>query len=129
MVIIKIVIIALICAIMTLYLKKYAPDIAVLVSIAGGIMIIFLTVDQIFGLTEQLNEFFAASQVDSDLLKIIIKVTILAYIVEFAAGAVRDLGENSLAEKVLLSGKIAILALSFPIITSLIGLIAEVING
>ena len=129
MVIIKIVIIALICAIMTLYLKKYAPDIAVLVSVAGGIMIIFLTVDQIFGLTEQLNEFFAASQVDSDLLKIIIKVTILAYIVEFAAGAVRDLGENSLAEKVLLSGKIAILALSFPIITSLIGLIAEVING
>ncbi len=128
MVIIKIIIIAIICAIISLYLKKYNPEIAIISTIAGGLLVIFFIADYIFGVVAEMRSFFNASGLDSELIKLIIKVAIIAYLVEFAAGTVRDLGEISLSEKILLAGKIAILTMSFPIIKSLFTLIVEVSN-
>ncbi len=128
MAIVKIILAALITAIITLYLKKYNPELSLLASVAGGLIVIFLTADYIFGIAEYVKEFFSASGIDSDLLKIVIKITVLAYIIEFAAGTVRDFGESGLAEKVILAGKIIILSMSFPIIQSLFSLITRLIN-
>ncbi|MBQ7163833.1 MAG: hypothetical protein IJU84_01425 [Clostridia bacterium] len=127
--IIKIVIVALVAAVVSLYLKKYSPETAALASIAGGLIIIFLIADSLFGLVDTVRSFFSEAQMDSALLKIIFKVTAIAYLVEFSAGAVRDLGEASLAEKVTLAGKIAVLVTSFPVIGSLFSMIVKLVNG
>lgn len=127
--IVKIILVALICALISLYLKKYTPETAVLATIAGGLIIFFLIADYLFDIADYMRDFFSTSGIDSELLKIIIKVTVVAYVIEFAAGAVRDLGENSLSEKVILAGKIAVLALSFPIIKSLFSIIVNIVNG
>ena len=129
MAIVKIVIVAVIVATISLYLKKYTPETAILASIAGGLIIISLIVEHIFGVTEILGEMFTGANIEPEIIKIIVKVTFLAYLVEFAAGAVKDLGENSLSEKVLLAGKIAVLSLSLPIIRSLLELVRGLLVG
>ena len=127
--ILKIVAVALITAILTVYLKKNTPEIAMFVGIAGGILIIFLLSDYLFNVAEYLKSFFEKSGVESELIKIVVKIIAVAYLFEFASGAVKDLGENSLAEKVIISGKVIILTMSFPILNSLFNMIVEIVNG
>lgn len=129
MALVKIILVGVATAVVTLYLKKYSPETAILASVAGGLLIIFLVADYALGIAEYARGFFGGTQIDSGLLKIIVKVTAIAYLVEFSAGVVRDLGEGSLAEKILLGGKIVILATSFPIIASLMNLITQIVNG
>ena len=127
--ILKIVAVALITAILTVYLKKNTPEITMFVGIAGGILIIFLLSDYLFNVAEYLKSFFEKSGIESELIKIVVKIIAVAYLFEFASSAVKDLGENSLAEKVIISGKVIILTMSFPILNSLFNMIVEIVNG
>ena len=129
MALVKIIIIGVATAVVTLYLKKYTPETAILASVAGGLLIVFLVADYALGIVEYARAFFGGTGIDPGLLKIIVKVTAIAYLVEFSAGIVRDLGEGSLAEKILLGGKVVILATSFPIIASLMDLITRIVGG
>ena len=129
MALVKIIIIGVATAVVTLYLKKYTPETAILASVAGGLLIVFLVADYALGIVEYARDFFGGTGIDPGLLKIIVKVTAIAYLVEFSAGMVRDLGEGSLAEKILLGGKVVILATSFPIIASLMDLITRIVGG
>jgi len=127
--ILKIVAVAIVTAILTVYLKKNTPEIALFAGVAGGLLIIFLLSDYLFGVADYLKNFFDRSGIDSQLVKIVVKITAVAYLVEFAAGMVRDLGEISLSEKVLFSGKVVILTMSFPILNSLFEMIVSIVNG
>jgi len=128
MTILKIAAVAMLTAIVALYLKKYTPETAILASVAGGLLIIFLISDYLFGVIEYLRDFFVGAGMDSGVIKIVLKVTIIAYLIEFTAGMVRDLGETSLSEKVLLCGKIVILTLTIPVIKSVFDLISELVK-
>ena len=55
----------------------------------------------------------------------IFKIICVAYICEFASGICRDAGESAVASKVETGGKLIIVYLSMPIITSLIDLLAN----
>ncbi len=129
MAIVKIILIAVITALVTLYLKKYTPETAVLASIAGGLMIIFLIADYALGIADYIRDFFGKTELDGQAVGIVFKITAIAYIIEFAAGAVKDLGEEGLSAKIILAGKIAILSMSFPVISSLFSLVVKIING
>ena len=47
----------------------------------------------------------------------------IGYLVEFSAGVVEDFGSKSIADKLVLAGKVIIFAVSLPIIKSLLTLI------
>ncbi|EGL16712.1 stage III sporulation protein AD [Paenibacillus sp. HGF7] len=53
-------------------------------------------------------------------LKTILKIIGIAYIAEFGAQIVRDAGQESIASKIELSGKILIMVMAIPIITVII---------
>ncbi|MBP5308165.1 MAG: hypothetical protein J6Z34_03405 [Clostridia bacterium] len=129
MAVIKIAVVAVIASVVSLYLKKYSPETATLAAIAGGLIIIFLIADYAFGVALYVRSFFSETQIDSVLVKTVFKVTAVAYLTEFSAGTVRDLGEAGLSEKVLLAGKIAVLSMSLPVIGSLFSLIVRIVNG
>ena len=128
MAIIKICAVAVLTAIIGLYLKKYTPETAILAAVAGGLIIIFLISDYLFETINYLQSFFTDTGMDSQLIKIVLKVTVVAYLIEFTAGMVKDLGETSLSEKVLLCGKIVILTMALPIVRSLFELISELVR-
>lgn len=125
---IKISAIGLIAAISCLYLKKFSPDVAILIAIAAGILIIASVTDYLFGVLQYLKDFFRFSGADSSVLKLVLKVIFVAYAVEFVASSIKDLGENSLSEKVVLAGKIIVLSLSLPVIKSVLETIVSLIK-
>ena len=126
---VKIAAVGLIGAIASLQIKKHSPDLAVLTAISAGIIILVFIADYLYGVVDYLKEFFSDTETDASILKLIIKVIVVAYAVEFASSSVKDLGESSLSEKILLAGKIIILSFSLPVIKSVFDLIVSLIKG
>ena len=126
---VKIVAVGIIGAIASLQIKKYAPDLAVLTSVAAGIIILVFIADYLYGVIDYFKEFFSTGLGDSSIPKLIIKVLVVGYAVEFASSAVKDLGETSLCEKILLGGKIIILSMALPVIKNVFDLISSLIKG
>jgi len=56
----------------------------------------------------------------------ILKIIGIAYIAEFGAEVCKDAGEGAIASKIELAGKVIIIVLAAPIITSLLDLIVEI---
>ena len=56
----------------------------------------------------------------------VLKITGIAYIAEFGAEICRDAGEGAIAAKIEMAGKVIIIALAVPIITSLLDLVLKI---
>lgn len=114
----KLIGIGLIGGFLSLTVKGYRREFSVLIGAATAIAILFGAADM---LREVIDAFWALTEksgVDMKYFVIVIKVVGVAYITQFAAEILRDSGENAVALKVELAGKVFILGLTMPILTS-----------
>ena len=63
----------------------------------------------------------------SQFLKILLKITGIAILTEFAVSICKDSGETAIASKIDLGGKIIIISISIPIITALLELVINIL--
>ena len=126
--VIKIVVIGLIFAVIIVYLQSINKEIAMLATIVAGIIILMSAVDLFYDLFSVYKNIVDIGGIDGTLLKLILKITIICYIVEFAVGIIEDFGLKSLADKVSLIGKLIVVIISAPVINSVFGIIANLIK-
>ncbi len=60
-------------------------------------------------------------------LETILKIIGIAYIAEFGAQVTRDAGQDSIASKIELAGKVLIMVMAIPIITVMIETIIQIL--
>ena len=125
--IIKIIGIGLTAVIIIIILKQYKPEFAVYVSIVAGIFILLLSLSQISGVINLLKDLASKANINSQFLGIILKITGIAILTEFAVSICNDAGESAIATKVDLGGKIIIISISIPIIVALLELIVKIL--
>lgn len=123
----KIIGVALITCIATLVVKPVRPDFAVFISIVGGIIILFMLAGYLTEIFDVFNQIFNFTNVNSSIYKIIFKIIGVGYLVEFTASLCSDSGNSSLGDKVLLGGKIIILVMALPIVTSILEIVMELL--
>ncbi len=123
----KIIGVALITCIATLVVKPVRPDFAVFISIVGGIIILFMLAGYLTEIFDVFNQIFNFTNVNSSIYKIIFKIIGVGYLVEFTASLCADSGNSSLGDKVLLGGKIIILVMALPIVTSILEIVMELL--
>ncbi len=123
----KIIAIALITCVATLIVKPVRPDFAIFISIVGGIILLFMLISYLSGIFEVFNSIFNLTQVNTSLYTIIFKIIGVGYLIEFTASICSDTGNQSLGDKVLLGGKIIILVMALPIITSILEIVMELL--
>ena len=121
--IIKILGIALVTAVTSILIKSTKPELSFAITLTGGIIILLLLIDNFKETISVMQLIAQESGIENGLLKILFKIIGVGYISEFGAGILNDFGSNSLADKVTLGGKIAIIILSLPIIENLLYLI------
>lgn len=124
--IIKIVGIALITCVANIMIKQVKPELSILVVLSGGSIILLTMINSLSSLFGGYNDLFSLLNIDSSLVKCIIKIIGTGYLVEFGASICVDSGHSSLAEKIILAGKIAILIMCLPIIKNLIQILLEI---
>ena len=125
--IIKIIGIAFLAVIIILILKQYRPEYAMYVSIIAGALIILMSLGKLEGIITLLNTISSKTNANGQFLSILLKITGIAFLTEFAVSVCKDSGESAIASKVDLGGKIIIIAISIPIITSLLETVLKVL--
>lgn len=125
--IIKIIGIGLISLVIIIIIKQYRPEFAIYISILAGSLIIILVMDKLSGIVNLLLDLSNKSGLNSNFLKILLKITGIAFLTEFAVSICKDSGENSIANKVDLGGKIIIISLSIPILSSLLETVIKIL--
>lgn len=124
--IMQIVIFGLISTIIIVMLRSYSPEIAVQASLAAGIIIFALIITRLSPILDFLKIYTSKANLDIQYLPVLIKIIGIAYITEFGAEVCKDAGENSIASKIELAGKVLIAILAVPIITTLLELITKI---
>ena len=107
-------------------LRVQKPEMAVQVSIVAGIVIFMLLSGKLSAVIELLESYTQKAGIDMIHMTTMLKIIGIAYITEFGAEVCRDAGESSIASKIELAGKVTIVALAVPIITSLLELIIKI---
>ena len=125
--IVKIAGIGLIGLIVIVVIKQYRPEFAVYVSIVAGLLIMGLVISKLSGIIEILKTLANKTSLNSSFLGILIKITGIAILTEFTTSICKDAGEGAIATKVDLGGKIIIMSMSIPIISSLLETILKIL--
>lgn len=125
--IIKIVGIGLVALVIIIILKQYKPEFAIYVSIIAGILILFIAMEKITGIINLLQSISDKTYINKKFLGILLKITGIAFLTEFAVSVCADAGEKAIANKIEIGSKVVIITMSIPIITSLLELIIEIL--
>lgn len=125
--IVKIIGIGLIALIIIIILRQYKPEFAIYVSIIAGVLILVLSISNLSGVINLLKDISNRANINSEFLGIILKITGIAILTEFAVSICQDSGEKSIANKIDIGGKVIIITISLPIISSLLETILKVL--
>ncbi len=125
--IVKVVAVGLITVIASIIVKQVKPEIAVLINIAGSVIIIVMVIQLLQNVFGNFMNIFDKTGVSNSLFVPILKIIGIGYLCEFGANLCVDGGCNSIADKILFCGKISILIIALPVINSVIDVVLELI--
>lgn len=125
--IIRIIGVGLIAVIIIIILKQYKPEYTIYISICAGAIILAIVMNRFKGIIELLTELSNKANNTNGFLNILLKITGVSLLVEFAVSICNDSGESAIASKIDLGGKIIIISMSIPIISTLLETILKVL--
>ena len=128
MVILRLCAIAAVTAVCALILKSHKSELAPLCVAAGGVLMILYAFDYVSESLDLLKQFTEQTGISSSGIRVIFKIIGIGYVVELTASSVKDLGFESIADKLIMCGRIVIFLVSVPILQSLYEVIISLIE-
>lgn len=126
--IIKIVSLGIVATILIVLLKEIRPEFSLFISLLTGIAIFTMILGELTYVIETLSTLARRVNIEFAYFSTILKIIGMAYIVEFGAQISRDAGQESIAMKIELGGKVLIMVLSIPILLALMELILKLLS-
>lgn len=124
---VKIIGVCLLSLICYIIVKPSKPEIAFLISIVGSFFAISMCLDMVVSIIQLMTNFVEKTGINQELFASVLKIVGVGYLTEFSSSICTDSGNTSLGDKIVFAGKIFILFLSLPIITSLLNIIVEIL--
>ena len=121
--IIKIIIIGITAAVLSVIIKKERPEFAVLISIAAGVVILAMSYGDLKAVIETVKAVTEKSGIPSQYIVTLLKIIGVAFLTEIGGSIAKDAGETSIAEKIQFAGKVFIIALTAPLFLALLNMI------
>lgn len=123
----KIIALGILICIVIIIVKQIKPEFAVLVLIAGSIIMLCYLFNYFTNILGVFDKIISKTGINAELFSIILKIVGIGYLIEFAANICSDSGNPAIADKIVLGGKLIILTVSMPIITNLLDIIVELL--
>ena len=120
--------VAFVTAVAAILVKRTKPELALVVTIAGSIILLLFALEIFRGSMDIFAEIAEATGLSATIVRTLLKMVGIGYIVEFSAGVLHDFGQDSLADKLIFCGKIVILVLAVPILESVLGLVSDLLG-
>lgn len=119
----KIIGVAFVTSICSILIKNTKPELSFAVTTAGVLVILTIIFSKASAISEVFSTITSTTKMDNHLLKLLLKMIAIGYVTEISAGILVDFGSASLADKVVLAGKLTILLLSLPVLNTLLAIL------
>ena len=116
-------------AVLAAWVKTVKPEYALWITVSSGILLglaVIMKLETIVKELHFLQQYFANY---ASYIKLLIKIVGITYLAEFSSDLCKDEGANTLASQIELFGKLSILVLCMPIMTSLLETIDYFLGG
>ncbi|MBQ9949420.1 MAG: hypothetical protein IJO93_01720 [Clostridia bacterium] len=120
--------IAIIAVAISVIIKQIKPEYSIFIPITCATVLFIYAVSEFGGLIEEAARKAEQYGLENAYIKVLIKCLGIAYVTETATDVCRDAGENAIASKTELCGKIMILTCCMPVMFSVLEMIDEVLT-
>ena len=120
--------IAAITAACALILKSHKSELVPLCLTAGGIIMFLFAFDYLSASVRFLKSFSETTGVDNEIIRVIFKILGIGFLIELTASSVKELGFESIADKLILCGKIVIFVAAIPVLSATYKIILGLLN-
>ncbi len=124
---IKIFGIGLTGAVVSLILKEYKPVFAVCTGCLSTLVIFIMLLPKISYVLDVAGMIAGRMSIEAEYIQIIIRIIGITYLAGFGSELCRDAGQNAIAKKIELAGKIIIVVASIPILTAVLNLLTGIL--
>lgn len=108
-------------AVVVLLLRRTRPEIGLTAALAAGALLLTLALPMVQQVVGGISSMAEIGGVKSSYLSQLLKVAGISLLMDFAAQACRDAGEDGLAMKTELTGRVMLLSLALPAMQTLLG--------
>lgn len=121
--------ITVVAAFLAVLLRRYHPEYSMAIGLTTGVLVLALLLTQVAPVVGRLQILLDSSSLPSEYGLILFKALGVCLLTQLAADACRDAGENAMAEKAELAGKVFLLLLALPLFEKIAELAVHLING
>lgn len=114
---------------LALTIRPFRPEMAMLVGIVTGLILLGYGLAELSGLVETLRTLSASYGVDGSYVGVLLKIIGIAYAAQFGSQVCMDAGESAIAGKVELCGRVLILAAALPAVVLALSGAVSLLNG
>lgn len=128
MLILKVVSVAVIAVFLSVIVRHYRAEYSIFIALGAAVIIWAMLSDSLDRMLDSMRLMLSGTGIDNEYISIIFKALGICILTQLASDICRDCGESALATKMELAGKIVILAVAMPMITSIAQISVELIK-
>ena len=118
----------LVGTVLALILGQYRPEFRMLITAAVTLLLMAMVLEQLSPVLEQLRSTMELTGLTGDYAAILFKAVGICLLTQLAGDVCRDSGESSIASKIELAGRAAILLTAMPLIQEVLARAWELMN-
>lgn len=118
----------LVGTVLALILGQYRPEFRMLITAAVTLLLMAMVLEQLSPVLEQLRSTMELTGLTGDYAAILFKAVGICLLTQLAGDVCRDSGESSIASKIELAGRAAILLTAVPLIQEVLAWAWELMN-
>ena len=119
---------ALIAVVLILLVREYRPEFAVAISLLTGVLIFLSLLKPLSDLMAALEGMWQMFRQAEPYFILLVKVIGVAMVTQLAVDTCRDAGQQAIATKVEIAGRVTILSLSLPLFQELLAAASQMIG-
>ena len=114
-------------AVLCVLLRQYRPEFAVTAGIAAGVAVMYLLLGYAVPAVEEVRALADSLGDSAQYISVPLKSLGICYIGQFAGDVCRDAGQTSLAGKVDLASRLAVLIICIPLISAIMDIVKQLV--
>lgn len=126
--VLKIAAVGVAASLLALQIKSVRNEYATYIAIAAGCILIFYTMKKLSVVMDTIKTLQNYISIHNIYITTLIKLIGITYIAEFSSGICKDTGHSNIASQIEVFGKLSVLAVSMPVLNSLLSMIGELFS-
>ncbi len=115
-------------AVLSVVLRQYKPEFSIYITLITGMLMLGAAGTAVKPVIETVSGYLQIADPDTSYADVLIKSLAVCYITQMASDSCADAGEKSIAAKIELAGKFAIVLLALPVFDRLMEVIKQLLQ-